>query len=881
MNKHKYLAEKLLYEQFEYELSRSMSSNMITNLRISTDGNCNKNEKELTFDLKLETFYDCSGVVNSEINKKLCRNKITKSSTCCANIVSNLTSSCEYSLDDPRKNKCKYFSIFTKKINKLFNKKFCYTPFNPSNDFETNKLIKCGYSSTNKNEILSVKNENDCPLYDIVIGKKNYENIPKNYSKYTELSVNEDISLYLYYKEHKENNVTTPIVFNILSETWPFSHEWDKYVGDMKNKKYLKNIEEIGIKNFDKIITTKDIYARKIKNYFENDNYQLSINNILEWNGDTNLIDLYSLNKNNILKWYSRPGISISKNSQIYIDLINNNINFKNVNELSIPSKITAIICSIFIVFNMIFIYIIFYCQCRYKHGYDINYDDINNENNDNQPKDMTYVKCLIFNYIISLVFSLFYIILYYRYIRKKYKKYEENDLDSLMNEVVILHNKRLEFKYLKYGLNCTIITFIITIIATIYPCVLNSFRNRKIDKYILEKEKSELEKRNKEIEKRNKEIEKTNKELNSKNNEYMNLITEKEKIAQEEKKKNTASLNTIKILIQKSQVQDNNLKNKNKEIDEKNKQINQLAKSALELQNDNKAIKNEYNKLKSKFEELVKNNNMTINLIFRFSNGAKDKGLKVKLTDKLIDYKDTLKEYSKEEIKAFLDCNGKIIEMGKTLKEAQEIGRNINNAEIILVVTNTQNITEVNTNNNISTNFEIKVKLKFNAFFEETEIKINMLDTFDKLDQKINNYCHTSYGKIKGILLNGTYFDKQKSVAENGIIEGKILLVIFKEDANLQIEGENDDNFDEITLFVRNLNYFGFNKVEIKIKENHKFEEVKNEFYRIVNYKEDINIRSYFFKGEDGQLNCRKTIKQNGLKNNDEIIHFYEAVSN
>lgn len=850
MNKPKYLAEKLLYEQFEYELSRSMSSNMITNLRISTDGNCNKNEKELTFDLKLETFYDCTGVVNSEINKKLCRNKITKSSTCCANIVSNLTPSCEYSLDDPRKNKCKYFSIFTKKVNKLFNKKFCYTPFNPSNDFETNKLIKCGYSSTSKNEILSVKNENDCPLYDIIIGEKNYENIPKNYSNYTELSVNEDISLYLYYKEHKENNVTTPIVFNILSETWPFSHEWDKYVGDMKNKKYLKNIEEIGIKIFDKIITTKDIYARKIKNYVKNDNYQLTINNILEWNGDTNLIDLYSLNKNNILKWYSRPVISISKNSQIYIDLINNNLNFNNVNQLSIPSKITAIICSVFILFGMIFIYIIFYCQCRYKHEYDINYVDINNENNDKQPKDMTYVKCLLFNYIISIIFSLIYIIFYFSYIRKKYKKYQENDLDNLMNEIVILRNKRLEFRYLKYGLNCIIITFILTIIATIFPCILNRLKNKKIEKYELQKKNNEQ----------------IQSQIQTIGNSYLNIISkQKESIEKKEEE--------IKYLKREDELKNEILNDKETQIKIKDKKINELAKSNKIILNDNIA-------LKKKIEDLVKNNELTINLIFRFINGAKDIALGVKLTDKLQDYKEYLSEEgAKEEIIEFLDSNGEQINEEKTFQEEKQSGKNINNSEIVFALTKTKT-TEINKSVNFaSVNKEIKVSLRFGSNFEDTELILNALDTFDDIDKKINDYCHTSYGKIATILFNGTKFHKEKNVKDNKISEGSVLLIFFKFDANLQIEGNDDNDSEEITLKIINLIQLN-NEIIIKIKENHKFEEVINEFYARINYNnQDQFGQSYFIKKIDGiLLNSKKTVKQNGLENNDEIVHSYGA---
>lgn len=125
------LGEKVLYQQFNYEIKKSLNSSLLFDVKL--DSSCSGNS--FPIDLKLDAYYDCTGITKKQLNKKVCQNKITSNLKCCKDeccpaINDESKSSCrDYdsfsdSLDliesDPRKKYCEYFNTYKTNKNNIF-----------------------------------------------------------------------------------------------------------------------------------------------------------------------------------------------------------------------------------------------------------------------------------------------------------------------------------------------------------------------------------------------------------------------------------------------------------------------------------------------------------------------------------------------------------------------------------------------------------------------------------------------------------------------------------------------------------------------------------------------------------------------------------------
>ena len=74
------IAERLLYEQFSYEVYESIKS---ISYATSLSTGIYDNNKAVKVELNLDSYYDCRDVYDPELNEELCQNQILKNNTCC------------------------------------------------------------------------------------------------------------------------------------------------------------------------------------------------------------------------------------------------------------------------------------------------------------------------------------------------------------------------------------------------------------------------------------------------------------------------------------------------------------------------------------------------------------------------------------------------------------------------------------------------------------------------------------------------------------------------------------------------------------------------------------------------------------------------------
>jgi hypothetical protein len=132
------IAERLVYQQFSHDVYSNIKSKILYDFEIIDHSqNCSDNREILNIPIKIDSFYDCEKVKVDDIDKDLCQNKISRTSTCCKKEC------CKYDIytmqkicknkniynspdnyEDPRKD-CKIFNIYNGKIYKMNNYKIC------------------------------------------------------------------------------------------------------------------------------------------------------------------------------------------------------------------------------------------------------------------------------------------------------------------------------------------------------------------------------------------------------------------------------------------------------------------------------------------------------------------------------------------------------------------------------------------------------------------------------------------------------------------------------------------------------------------------------------------------------------------------------------
>ena len=303
-NDRKIIVERYLYEQFSEEIYSSINRYISYDLTNKTD-ECQFGDG---FYLNLDTYFDCRGIYNKDLNK-FCQNEIINNNTECLPDktidinLNNINKSFEY---DERAIYCKYYSRYKMDIKELFNKKICIKK-DANNLYKYEDLLKnsissnekfcpygfkkCGILDTKKN-ILCWDSSKDCPrILNVPETEKNEVN---NLTDYLINDINSDI-----------------IISIIISENQPLNHEFNTIV---KNK-YTKLSDEE--KNKRKNISGEDykLFDSEYDNtykYLENsEQMNFKVENF------SNNIEKYKYNLDQNLNVYTR-----------------NYIGFKNLEEL-------------------------------------------------------------------------------------------------------------------------------------------------------------------------------------------------------------------------------------------------------------------------------------------------------------------------------------------------------------------------------------------------------------------------------------------------------------------------------------------------------------------------------------------------------------------
>ena len=126
------IAERLLYEQFSYEVFESIKSYPYAK---SGGNSCFESENsEMKVEIKSKYFYDCRDVYDQELNEDLCQNEIVDGNTCCK-------SECCFKTNEDV-TFC-YNYLFTFDINKIKNHRQLY--YNDEEYFEDPRRRFCTY----------------------------------------------------------------------------------------------------------------------------------------------------------------------------------------------------------------------------------------------------------------------------------------------------------------------------------------------------------------------------------------------------------------------------------------------------------------------------------------------------------------------------------------------------------------------------------------------------------------------------------------------------------------------------------------------------------------------------------------------------------------
>ena len=362
------IIERFLYEQFSLEVYDNLEQKISS---INQD-NYYPNRGNKKIDIYLETFYDCRGVKDFELNEKICQDKILENNTCCRAECCSRTNggkiNClsykfeiefnkddfhdsrflyynydEY-LEDPKRRLCKYFSKYKRYVS-LYNfvGTFYVSEYNyaeilldDSNKFCIGKRSFCKKKFSNINDcgIIDTKNNH---LY---LNKT--DECPINQVKETDSEI---------YTLSSDANKSKKIIINhILSENPPNIFELKGYYVNSKTEEKMSNIY---------ITDINDFIKEKNNNYFEKQdvNFVLSnLNKVLSYGS--------GLNTKQKLNWYTTNyiGFETKKDLEIFVKYFKKDSDKNNplyrIGEELFPSLESIIIG--FIITFLSILYIVF-----------------------------------------------------------------------------------------------------------------------------------------------------------------------------------------------------------------------------------------------------------------------------------------------------------------------------------------------------------------------------------------------------------------------------------------------------------------------------------------------------------------------------------------
>ena len=380
----KSIVERLLYEQFSYEIYSNLNSSIFLK-----ENKFNTENEDMPLEIKSNTYYDCRGINDDELNEKICQNKIINNYTCCKpeccfrtngnNIYCNdyvfslndnilghnkiLFYNDDELLEDPKRRFCTYYNEYRGNMNQkdltfidLYRFKYNYIDIFYSNKTSLvcigKTICKSGYYDCGiidtKNNHLYAKEISYCPINRIYKrdGDDNFYiwNIHDNYYNYF------NDNYYNYYNQYYKI-----IVRNILSEIPPNIHEW-KY--NYINIETMIKFNSINLKEINKVINNINY-----DNYYQKQDVSININSVINSFGDTDKI-----NYKEKLNWYTTNYIGFEdlKNFEKFYNICDiknpkNNSLYKFGDKIY-PSLESIIIGSILLFFCLIFIiiYLIF-----------------------------------------------------------------------------------------------------------------------------------------------------------------------------------------------------------------------------------------------------------------------------------------------------------------------------------------------------------------------------------------------------------------------------------------------------------------------------------------------------------------------------------------
>ena len=313
------IIERLFFEQFSYEINTNIHQYAFSKNRDMYNNYNNYYSNSMNIELKTDSFYDCRGIYDKELNEEICQNKIITNYTCCRaeccmRTNGNTVKCNNYQFDsstiplnnkillynddeffeDPRRRFCTYYNNYNGNINhyyyltnyvNLYQMKFNYYELflNASNLMCIGKTTcnefysDCGIIDTIGNH-LYIANDYYCPITNI------YNINDDQYNFYTSSS-------------------SKIIIRNIISEIPPNIHDWSFY-RNYNTKEKISNIKDINI-------------AFNNNNYKEI--YQVHVNNI-KLNTNNGIKDYFyqsPINNNQKLNWYTTTYIGFNNASDL------------------------------------------------------------------------------------------------------------------------------------------------------------------------------------------------------------------------------------------------------------------------------------------------------------------------------------------------------------------------------------------------------------------------------------------------------------------------------------------------------------------------------------------------------------------------------------
>lgn len=215
---YKIISEKLLYQQFSYEIITNHALKLILDFKLLPECPVNYNNIEIKTKESLN--------YNFALNSKKINNVTTNRGTLKFCVL--------------------FYSGFTyESLLKNSTKTYCQNGFKP-----------CGILDTLEN-ILCIPQKDKCPLNDLIIDSPKNSLLLKK--EYQEININIERSFYLYYGESTSNKLIVDLLFSFIT---PFSHDWDQLLN--------QSIE-------DPYIIDYDFLHYKIDNFFQKKGINLSL----------------------------------------------------------------------------------------------------------------------------------------------------------------------------------------------------------------------------------------------------------------------------------------------------------------------------------------------------------------------------------------------------------------------------------------------------------------------------------------------------------------------------------------------------------------------------------------------------------------------------